>query len=94
MAKTFVKKVFSNSLYILSYEFFKEKWCSEQDFQHLFSRSCLRGKTCFTPKTLFLDTEIIPKAAPDPQMIYEAVFKYHTIFQEKLSSLGFNHQLD
>ena len=41
---------------------------------------------------LFLDTETVPKAVSDPQIFYEAVFKYHTIFQEKLTSLGFNYQ--
>ena len=41
---------------------------------------------------LFLDTETVPKAVSDPQIFYKAVFKYHTIFQEKLTSLGFNYQ--
>ena len=43
---------------------------------------------------LFLDTGIVPKAVSDPQIFYEAVFKYHMIFQENLQVWNLITKLD
>ena len=82
-----MKKVFSNSLCILSYKFLKKGCAVNYNSCIVFLNQDI-GKKVISLKNVYLDTETVPKAVSDPQMIYEAVFMYHVLFKKKINKFG------
>ena len=76
-----MKKVFSNSLFILSYKFLKKSGAVNEISCTYFVNHELR-KTYFSLKNVIFGPETVPKAISDPQIFYESVFINYRSFKE------------